>query len=283
MTYREPAPLPGRGFPVRLDGENDRCARGYCVPADATVPVPPIVHLAWSHGGDKVAVAIPGAEPEIHIFGAADKAHQGVIKPKDAEAGDKAMQSDLAGILFVGDVVAAVGAPNDAGAAVYLFKTDGTAVGAVERFGGKAKGPVSVKNGSVAVFGDGMIALSEDAMATITTIDVKTGARAKLVRKQPKTKCKAKDIDALLAGGGEKASDKCKTDYAHQYEPLIGSGLVQGKNNHLVLLRGERYGELSVVDAKTLVENRHFGPAWCEDAAPAAEPEPAASEPATDE
>jgi hypothetical protein len=280
LTYKDPAPLPGRGFPVRLDGEGERCARGYCLPADATVPAPPIVHLAWSHGGDKVAVAIPGAEPEIHVFGAADKAHQGVIKPKDAEAGDKALQTDLAGILFVGDVVAAVGAPNDAGAAVHLFKSDGTPVGAVERFGGKAKGPVSVKNGSVSVFGDGMIALNEDAMATITTIDVKTGARAKLVRKPPKTKCKQKDIDALLAGGGEKASDKCKTDYARHYEPLIGSTFVQGKNNHLVLLRGERYGEFAVVDAKTLVENRHFGPAWCEEATPepAGEPEPAAEE-----
>jgi hypothetical protein len=285
MTYRAPAPLPGRGFAVRLDGEKERCARGYCLPDDALLPTPPIVHIAWSHGGDKVAVAIPGSEPEIHIFGAADKAHQGVIKPKATEAAEKAMQTDLAGILFVGDVVAALGSANDAGAPVYLFKTDGTPVGAVERFGGKAKGPVSVKNGSASVFGDGMIALNEDALATVTTIDVKTGQRAKLVRKAPKTKCKQKDIDALLAGGGEKASDKCKTDYAKHYEPLIGGLLVQGKNNHLVLLRGERYGELAVVDAKTLVENRHYGPAWCEEKASTQDdpPPPEEAEPAAEE
>lgn len=261
LTYRDPAPLPGRGFPVRLDG---KCARGYCLSAE---PASPIVHIAWSHGGDKVAVAIPGADPEIHIFGAEDKTEQGVIKPKDEANGDKALPTDLAGIMFVGDVVGAIGAPSDAGTAVYMFKTDGTAVGPIERFGGKAKGPVSIKNGSVSVFGDGMLALNEDALTTITTIDVKTGARGKLVRKPPKTKCKQKDLDALFAGGGENASDKCKKDYAKTFEPYIGASLVQGTNNHLVLLRGERYGELAVVDAKTLVENRHLPAAWCEDKA----------------
>jgi hypothetical protein len=263
LTYRAPTPLPGRGFPVRLD---DRCARGYCLPEDALIPAPPIVHIAWSHGGDKVAVAIPGSEPEIHIFIAADKTHVATIKPKD---GEKAMTNDLAGILFVGDVVAAIGVPNDTGAPVHLFKVDGSGGGAIERFGGKSKGPVSIKNGSASVFGDVMVALNEDALTTVTTIDVKTGARGKLVRKQPKSKCKPKEIEALLSGAGEKASDKCKKDYAAQYEPLIGATLVQGKNNHLVLLRGERYGELAVVDAKTLVENRKIKPEWCDDKADA--------------
>lgn len=263
LTYRAPEVIPGRGFPVRLDG---KCARGYCLPAE---PAAPIVHIAWSHGGDKVAVAIPGSDPEIHIFGAEDKAEQSVIRPKDEANGDKALPTDLAGIMFVGDVIGAIGVPTDDGSqAVYLFKADGTPVGAVERFGGKAKGPVSIKNGSVSVFGDGMLALSEDALTTVTTIDVKTGARGKLVRKPPKTKCKQKDLDALLAGSGDKASDKCKKDYAHVFEPLIGAPMVQGTNNHLILLRGERYGELAVVDAKTLVENRKLAAAWCDDAKP---------------
>jgi hypothetical protein len=266
MTYRAPAPLPGRGFPVRLDGT---CARGFCLPADAEIPDPPIAHIAWSHGADKVAVALAGVAPEIHVFGAQDKAHQGVIKPKAAAHADKALTTDLAGLLFVGDVVAVVAAASDAGAPVFLFKTDGSAVGAVERLGGKVKGQVSVAHGSVSVFGDGQIALSEEAMASLTTIELATGKRAKLVRKPPKTSCKAKDVEALLVGNGEKVKAKCKQDYAKHYEPLIGGLFVQGKKNHLVLLRGGRFGELAVVDAKTLEENRQFPASWCPEAAPA--------------
>ena len=277
MTYRAPTSLPGRGYPVRLDGKDSKCARGYCLPDDAPIPSTPVAHIAWSQGGDKVAVAIPGAEPEIHIFGAADKAHQGVIKPKDAAHAEKALPTDLTGIVFVGDVIAAVGASGDGGAPVFLFKVDGTAVGPVERLGGKAKGAVSVANGSVSVFGDNAIALNEDAMTTLTTIETTTGKRAKLVRKPPKTSCKTKDLEALLAGG-ETKNAKCKKDYAKAYAPLIGATVVQGKKNHLVLLRGDRYGELAVLDAKTLVENRHFPAAWCEDKAP----EPAADEPAAE-
>jgi len=264
LTYREPGPLPGRSFPVRLDG---RCARGYCLPDDVALPTPAIAHMAWSNGGKLVAVALIGSEPEIHIFSAEDKTHQGVVKPKDAEHADKALPTDLAGFLFVGDVIAALGTPGDGGAPVFLFKSDGTPAGAIERLGGKTKGPVSIERGSASVFGDGMIALGEDAMATLTTIEVATGKRAKLVRKPPKTSCKSKELDTMLAGTGGKVSEKCKKDYAKQYAPLIGALLVQGKKNHLALLRGDRFGELAVIDAKTLVENRHFAAAWCPEAA----------------
>jgi hypothetical protein len=279
LAYKAPQPLPGRGFAVRLD---DRCARGYCLPEDVALPTPPVVHIAWSHGADKVAVAIPGSEPEIHVFGAGDKAHQGVIKPKSAELAEKALPTDLAGVLFVGDVIAAVGSPGDAGAAVFLYKTDGTAVGPIERLGGKLKGPVDVANGGVSVFGDSQVAASEGAMSTLTTIEVTTGKRAKLVRKPPKTSCKSKELDALLAGNGGnlKIKDKCQADFNKSYAPLVGAPLVQGRKNHLALLRGERYGELAVLDAKTLVENRHFPAAWCgeeggEKGEAAAEPEDA--------
>jgi hypothetical protein len=281
LTYKAPAPVPGRAFRVGLTG---RCARGYCLPDDVAMPAPPVVHIAWSHGADKVAVAITGSEPEIHIFGAADKAHQGVIKPKDATHAARALPTDLASIVFVGDVVAAVGAAGDAGAPVFLFKTDGTAAGAVERLGGKTKGPVSVAKGSVSVFGDGQLALNEDAMTTLTTIEVATGKRAKLVRKPPKTACKAKDLTALIAGAETKASERCKSEFAVAYAPLIGATVVQGKKNHLVLLKGERYADLAVVDAKTLEENRSLDAKWCDaagataadgDAAPPAEGEAA--------
>jgi hypothetical protein len=273
LTWVDGTALPGRGYAVRLD---DRCARGYCLPEDVALPTPPIVHLAWSHKGDKIAVAIPGSEPEIHLFGAQDKAHAGVIKPKDPANAEKALPTDLAGVVFVGDVIAAVGTAGDTGAPVFLWKTDGTAVGPVERLGGKLKGAVSVANGSTSVFGDGQIALNEDALATLTTIEVATGKRAKLVRKPPKTSCKQKDIDALLAGAGDKVKDKCKADFAKSYAPFVGALMVQGRKNHLALLRGDRYGELAILDAKTLEERRHFPAAWCE----AASAEPAGETPA---
>ena len=271
LTYRPPAPVPGRAFRVELTG---RCARGYCLPDDVALPAPPVVHLAWSHGGDKVAVAITGSEPEVHVFGASDKAHQGVIKPKDASHAARALPTDLASIVFVNDVVAAVGTAGDAGAPVFLFKTDGTAAGAVERLGGKAKGPVSVSKGSVSVFGDGHLALNEDAMTTLTTIELATGKRAKFVRKPPKTACKSKDLTALIAGTETKASERCKSEFAVAYAPLIGATVVQGKKNHLVLLKGERYADLAVVDAKTLEENRSLDAKWCDAAGATAADDP---------
>jgi hypothetical protein len=280
LTYRAPASLPGRSYPVRIDGT---CARGFCLPDDVAIPSPPIAHIAWSQGGDKVALAIAGDAPEVHIFGAEDQAHQGVIKPMDAAHADKALPTELTGIVFVGDVVAAVGSPGDGGAPVFLFKTDGTPAGAVERLGGKAKGRVSVTNGSVSVFGENAIALNEDALTTLTTMETATGKRAKLVRKPPKTSCKTKDIEALIAGGDNKASAKCKKDFARHYAPLIGATVVQGKKNHLVLLRGDRYGELAVVDAKTLVENRHFPAAWCPEKADDVAPEPDSEAPASED
>ena len=88
--------------------------------------------------------------------------------------------------------------------------------------------------------------------------------RAKFVRKPPKTACKTKDVTALIAGAETKASERCKSEFAVAYAPLIGATVVQGKKNHLVLLKGERYGDLAVVDAKTLEENRSLDAKWCD-------------------
>jgi hypothetical protein len=263
LTYHAPTPLPGRSFQVKLDG---KCARGYCLPDSAALPPDGIVHIAWSAGGDKVAVmtATEGSPGEVHVFGAADKAHQSKIDLADEAHGDKKIANAPIGMVAIGDTVWVIGADAGPFAGVWGYKADGSAMGPVERLGAKVKGPVSIHAGSVSVFGDGTIALNENGMMTVTTVDVATGKRGKLVRKLPKSVCKPKELDAYFVDQNAKLSAKCKKEIDQVYAPFVKASLVPGKKNHLVLLRGARNGELAVVDAKTLEENRHFVAKWCE-------------------
>ena len=44
---------------------------------------------------------------------------------------------------------------------------------------------------------------------------------------------------------------------------MIGATAVKGAKNFLVLLRGDRLGELGVLDAKSLAENKALKMPWC--------------------
>jgi len=103
----------------------------------------------------------------------------------------------------------------------------------------------------------------------VTTYEVTTGKRAKLVRKTPKLSppCKGDEV-ATYWKGGDKVTDKCRDQLDKVFGHLVGAEPVRGSSEKswLVLLRGPRLGELAVLDAKTLVEKRAIKMPWCDGA-----------------
>jgi hypothetical protein len=102
-------------------------------------------------------------------------------------------------------------------------------------------------------------------METLTTYDVNNGARAKLVRKVPKLNCKPAELDAFWVDG-DKVTDKCKESIMKASGALMGATVVAGAKNFLVLLRGDRLGQLAVMDAKSLAEktDKAIKMPWCD-------------------
>src|SRR5690606_7503220 len=106
------------------------------------------------------------------------------------------------------------------------------------------------------------VAIGHRGMSTLNTFDVNTGARAKLVRKVDKLACKPAEVDAYFVDG-DKVSDKCRASLEKASGHLIGATVVAGAKNFLVLLRGNRLGELAVMDAKSLAEKSVIKMPWC--------------------
>jgi hypothetical protein len=128
--------------------------------------------------------------------------------------------------------------------------------------GGKDEKPVSTYKGSISVLDENRIGVSEHGMETLTVYEIDTGKRSKLVRKEKKPACKAAELDAYWHDG-DKVSDKCKGSIEALSGHLIGATAVAGAKNFLVLLRGDRLGELGVLDAKTLAEKKAIKVQWC--------------------
>jgi hypothetical protein len=84
-----------------------------------------------------------------------------------------------------------------------------------------------------------------------------------LVRKVGKLSCKPAELDAYWVDG-DKVTDKCKASIEKDRGHLMGATVVAGSKNFLALLRGERLGELAVLDAKTLAEKSVIKMPWCE-------------------
>jgi hypothetical protein len=251
LAYETPKPLPGRGFEVKL---HEGCAWGYCLPKDAKVEGD-TAHIAWDVEGKKVAV-LNGTE--VHIFDAESKAHESAF----SVAGDKGLTGSAISLAFPGPVVVVEG---DAGSGVsqaYVFKADGTPVGPVMALGGKDEKPVSTHKGSISVLDKNRIGISEHGMETVTVYEIDSGKRTKLVRTAKKPACKPAELDAYWHDG-DKVGDKCKGSIEAISGHLVGATAVAGAKNFLVLLRGDRLGELGVLDAKTLAEKKAIKMAWC--------------------
>jgi hypothetical protein len=94
------------------------------------------------------------------------------------------------------------------------------------------------------------------------------------VRKVPKLKCKAAELDAYWVDG-DKVTDRCKESINKASGHLMGANVVAGAKNFLVLLRGDRLGELAVMDSKYLKEKDVIKMPWCEGSGAAAADAPA--------
>ena len=252
LAYQAPAPLPGRGFSVVFD---DRCARGYCLPKEAKLPADPVALMAWSLDGAKVAVL---AADTVHIFDASSKAHESSFSIR----GDKGVTSEPTAMQWNGDAIF-IEASDGTTSPVYVFKPDGSPVGAIEALGGKDKTVLSTRNGSLMLLDRGRVAISEQGFSALTIYETETGKRTKLVRKLPASPCKKDELDALWHDPSSAVAAKCKDFVNKNYAHLIGADAVAGTKNLLVMLRGPRLGELAVIDAKTLAERKAIKMPWC--------------------
>jgi len=253
LEYKDPEPLPGRGFSVLLDG---KCARGYCLP---NAPKANIVHIAHNLDNTKVAVL---ADDEVHIFNAESKAHESSFSIR----GDKGVTNEPKAVHFVAESILVEGADEGPYSAVWVFKTDGTKVGPITSLGGgKEEKPISTYHGSFSILDKTRVAVAEKGMELLTAYDVNTGARAKFVRKMPKLACKPAELDAYWVDG-DKVTDKCKESVQKASGHLMGATVVAGGKSLLVLLRGDRFGQLAILDAKSLAEKSKLDMPWCEGA-----------------
>lgn len=257
LEYQAPAPLPGMNVDVNLD---DHCARGFCLPKDAKVAGTGPAHLSWNLDKSKVAVLVGD---EVHVFDAASKSQETSFSIR----GDKGLTNDPVGIHFVGDMIFVEGADQGPNEAVWGFKAaDGTPIGPIMALGGKEEKPVSIYHGSFSVLDKNHVGLAAQGMETLTSYEVDTGKRTKLVRKLPKVSCKPTELDAFWKDG-DKVTDKCRASIMKASGYLMGADAVMGSKSLLVLLRDSRLGELAVLDAKTLAEKKAIKMPWCEGAA----------------
>jgi hypothetical protein len=254
LAYKSPVPLPGHSLPVNLD---DRCARGYCLPKDAKAPPAKMVHLAWNADSSKVALL---AGDDLHIFDAGTKAHEKSFSVR----GDKGVSNEPKAVHWVADVLFVEGADQGPYSAVWAFKSDGTQVGPITAIGAKDDKPLSTHNGSFSLLDKTRVGIAEQGFSALHIYEADTGKRSKLVRKLAKPPCKADELDAYWTDNSDAVGAKCKDHMVKHFSTLIGATAVAGKTNFLVMLRGNRLGELAVLDAKTLAEKKAFKLPWCD-------------------
>jgi len=249
LVYDGMKPLPGHDVDVMLDG---KCARGYCVPdADGTV-----AHMSWNLDGSKVAVLVGDT---VHIFDAAAKSQTSSFSTKV----DKGPTAAPVAVYYAGGAIFVEGR-DDATDAVWGFKEDGSLIGPITALGGKGNEPVSIAKGSFSIIDPSNVALADHGMETLTTYEVSTGKRIKAVRKQGKLPCKPNEMETYWKGG-DKVTDKCRIALDKISGPLVGATAVMGKSNLLVVMRGERLGDLAVMDPKSLTETKKpFHVPWCD-------------------
>lgn len=253
LTYQPAKPLPGRGITVKVD---DRCARGYCLPKDAKGEAK-VAHMVWSPDSTKVAVNFGD---EIHLYDATSKARESSFTIR----GEKGVTADPVRLIWVGDSLFVEASDGGTNSPVWVFKAaDGTPVGPIEAIGKGAK-PLSTHGGSFVILDKDRVAIAEQGFSTVVTYEVGSGKRAKLVRRLPKSPCKADETEAYWGDAMDKVPAKCKEHMTKTFAHLIGADAVAGTKNLLVLLRDARIGELGVLDAKTLAESRAIKLTWCD-------------------
>ena len=247
LLYQTPAPQPGHSISTKL---NDGCGWGFCSPGKNAAG---LAEMSWNADGSKVAML---AGTDVHIFDGASKKHLSTF----GIGGDKGVSGAATALHFAGDSIVVEGG-TDGNA--WVFKVDGTATGVINALGGKDEKPLSMKKGSFSVLDATKVGLAEHGMDTFTIYELGSGKRSKAVRKPAKLPCKPTEVDAYW-GDGDKVADKCKEGIAKASGPWIGATGVLGAKNLLFVMKGERLGELAIVDPRTLVETKKaLKMPWC--------------------
>jgi hypothetical protein len=252
LSYMPPTPLPGRNVDVLLDGH---CARGFCLPDNAKLPDDKVVHLSWS-APDSASVAML-TQDEVNVFDAASKAQSSTFSIR----GDKGVTGQALAVYLDGDQVF-IEANGGTTTGVWQYKVDGTPVGPLVGIGADNK-PLSTYHGSFSIIDDTHVGVAERGYSSFTSFEVATGKRIKAVRKIGKLACKPDEVESYWQDTGT-VSDKCKTSLTAQFTALIGAPALMGKKSLLVMLRGDRLGELSAMDPKLLTEKKVLKMTWCD-------------------
>lgn len=254
LKYQSPTPLAGHGFAVKLDGH---CARGYCLPKDAKVEAK-IAHIVWSPDSSKVAVA---AGDDVHLFDATSKTHETSFSIR----GEKGVTGDPIGLYWASDAIFVEASDGGATSPVWMFKAEGGAAqGALEGIGKGAK-PLSTHGGAFLILEPERVAVAEQGFSTVATYEVSSGKRAKLVRKLPKTPCKADETAAYWSDALDKVPAKCKDFMDTTFGTFVGADAIEGTKSLVVLLRGARLGEIALLDkSRALAESKAVKLPWCD-------------------
>jgi hypothetical protein len=252
LSYMPPTPLPGRNVDVLLDGH---CARGFCLPDNAKLPDDKVVHLSWS-APDSASVAML-TQDEVNVFDAASKAQSSTFSIR----GDKGVTGQALAVYLDGDQIF-IEANGGTTTGVWQYKVDGTPVGPLVGIGADNK-PLSTYHGSFSIIDDTHVGVAERGYSSFTSFEVATGKRIKAVRKIGKLACKPDEVESYWQDTGT-VSDKCKTSLTAQFTALIGAPALMGKKSLLVMLRGDRLGELSAMDPKLLTEKKVLKMTWCD-------------------
>jgi hypothetical protein len=226
---------------------------GYCTPGKNSTAL--VAHLSWSSDGKKVAML---SGTDIHLFDAASKQHLSTF----GIGGDKGVTGTATAIHFVDDSIVVEGGDDNA-AGAWVFKADGNPTGPIMALGGKDEKPVNLRKGGFSVLDPKKVGLADHGMSTFTVYEIDSGKRSKAIRKPAKLACKPAEIEAYWADG-DKVTDKCKDGLAKDSSPWVGATAVLGSKSLVFVLKGDRLGELAIVDPKTLNETKKaLKMSWC--------------------
>jgi hypothetical protein len=249
LIAQEAAPQPGHDIVAQV---RDGCAMGFCSPGKNAAA--PTAHLSWNADGKQVAMLVG---TDVHLFDAATKKHVSTF----GVTGDKGVTGTPTALHFVADSIVVEGGDDAPGA--WVFKADGNPTGPIMALGGKDEKQINLKHGAFSVLDANKVALADHGMDTFTVYEIGSGKRTKAVHKPAKLACKPAEIDAYWADG-DKVSDKCKDSIAKATGPWVGATAVLGAHSLLFVMKGDRFGELAIVDPKTLVESKKaLKMPWC--------------------
>lgn len=253
LVPEKPAPLPGHGMQVDL---YKHCTRGYCLPKGTDESPDGHALMVVDLAGNKVAVL---AGNTVHVFDTISKAHEASFSIR----ANKGVTSEPTAIYWIGDALF-IEATNGTTSPVWVFRTDGTPLGPITASEDTNSPALSTLNGSFMVLDHARVAISEQGLSSLTIYEIATGKRTKVIRKVPASPCTRAEFAALWRDPPGAASARCKAFVTKNYAHLIGADAVAWNGSLLVLLRGPRFGELAVLDAKTLVERKRIPLPWCQ-------------------